>query len=120
MHEWLGIAFAIPLLVHLLLAWPWIVTACRRLFAPARRRDTVNALLNLSLFVTTTVVVVSGLVISQVSLPWLGVDTINDRVWRGMHNRWTTWMWWSVSAHIAMNWRWIAAASTRYLPRRAT
>ena len=68
-HEWLGIAFAIPLLVHLLLAWPWIVTATRRLFAPIRRRDTVNTLHNLSLFVTTTVVVVSGIVISQVSLP---------------------------------------------------
>ena len=117
-HEWLGVAFALPLLVHLLLAWPWIATAARRLLAPGRPRDAVNTALNVSLFVTTTVVVVSGIVISQVTLPWLGVDTINDRVWRGMHNRWTTWMWLSASAHIAMNWRWIATAALRYLPRR--
>jgi hypothetical protein len=118
LHEWLGIAFALPLLVHLLLAWPWIWTATRRLLSPGRTRDAVNTALNASLFITTTVVVVSGLVISQVSLRWLGVDTINDRVWRGMHNRWTTWMWLSVSAHIAMNWRWIGTAARSYLPRR--
>jgi len=118
-HEWLGLAFAVPVLLHLLLAWPWIATATGRLFAPHRRRDTVNALLNLALFVTTTVVVVSGVVISQVTLPWLGVHTINDRVWRRMHNGWTTWMWLCASAHLAMNWRWIATAAARYLPRRS-
>ena len=117
-HEWLGIAFGLPLLVHLLIAWPWISTATRRMLSPARTRDAVNTALNASLFITTTVVVVSGLVISQVSLRWFGVDTIDDRVWRLTHNRWTTWMWLSVSAHIAMNWRWIATASRSYLPRR--
>jgi len=117
-HEWLGIAFTVPLLVHLLLSWSWIAAATRRVFAPRRRRDTVNAVLNALLFITVTVVVVSGLVISQVSLPWLGVHTINDRAWRATHNQWTTWMWLTVSAHIAMNWRWIVNATRNYLLRR--
>ncbi len=115
-HEWLGIAMALVILVHLLLAWPWIETAMRRVTLPRRTRDTVNLALNVALFVTTTVVIVSGIVISQVAVPWLGVPTINDRVWRLMHNRWTTYMWWSASAHLAMNWRWISSAARRYLP----
>lgn len=119
-HEWLGIALAIPLLVHLLLAWSWIATAARRLRSPVRTRDTVNAVLNAALFVSAAVVVVSGLVISRVALPLLGVDTIDDRVWRGMHNRWTTLMMLSVGAHIAMNWRWIVKTTRRYLVRSDT
>jgi hypothetical protein len=116
-HEWLGLAFAVPVLVHSLLAWRWLATTTRRLFTPNRRRDTVNYILNVLLFITTTVVICSGIVISQVALPWLGVHTVDDRVWRTMHNRWTTWMWLAVSAHIAMNWRWIVAAARQYLPR---
>ncbi len=32
-HEWLGIALAGPVLLHLLLSWRWLVTATRRLLA---------------------------------------------------------------------------------------
>jgi len=116
-HEWLGLAFLLPVLVHLLLSWEWIAGAVRRAAAPRRMRDAVNLSLNLCLFVSTAVVIVSGVVISQAALPWLGVPTINDQVWRLMHNRWTTWMYVSAGAHIAMNWRWIATAARRYLVR---
>jgi predicted ferric reductase len=117
-HEWLGIAFTVPLLVHLLLSWSWIATATRRVLAPRRPRDTVNAVLNALLFTSGAVVVVSGLVISQVGLPWLGVSTIDDRTWRATHNQATTWMLIAVGAHIAMNWRWITTAAKNYLLRR--
>lgn len=117
-HEWLGIAITVPLLVHLLLAWSWIAAAARRLRQPRRPREVANSVLNAFLFVAATVVVVSGLVISQVALRQLGVATINDRAWRGMHNRWTTWLWIGASAHIAMNWRWIVTATRSYIPGR--
>ena len=85
-HEWLGVAFLVPMLVHLLLSWRWIVTAIKRAFSPPRLRDTVNLVLNLSLFVSTVGVIVSGLMISQVTLPRLGMATIDDHVWRETHN----------------------------------
>jgi hypothetical protein len=116
-HEWLGVVFLVPMLVHLLLSWGWIVTALRRSFSPARRRDTVNLLLNVSLFVTTAGVVVSGLVISQIALPALGIATIDDRVWRNTHNNWTDAMLLCVAAHAAMNLRWIIRVADPYLPR---
>jgi cytochrome b561 len=117
LHEWIGIAFLLPLLVHLLMSWRWIVTALRRALAPACWRDAANLALNTMLFISTTVVVVSGLVISQVALPWLGVGTIDDRTWRTTHNNWTDAMWLFVCAHVAMNWRWIAKVADRYIPK---
>ena len=51
-HEWIGVAFLLPLLVHLLLSWRWIVTALRHAFVPARWRDAVNLALNAVLFVS--------------------------------------------------------------------
>ncbi|HEV8408901.1 MAG TPA: DUF4405 domain-containing protein [Gemmatimonadaceae bacterium] len=116
LHEWFGVALILPVLVHLLLSWRWIVTALKRAFVPARRRDFVNLLLNAMLLVSTTVVVVSGLVISRVALPRMGVETIDDRVWRTTHNNWTDVMWVFICAHIAMNWRWIAKVADRFIP----
>jgi len=104
------------MLVHLLLSWRWIVTALRRTFAPVRRRDAVNLLLNASLFITTVGVIVSGLMISRVALPQLGLATIDDRVWRETHNNWTDAMLVSVAAHVAMNFRIIKVADP-YLPQ---
>jgi hypothetical protein len=104
------------MLVHLLLSWRWIVTAIKRTFAPARGRDAVNLLLNLLLFVTTTGVVVSGLMISQVALPALGIATVDDSVWRETHNNWTDMMLLCIAAHIAMNFRWIVRVADPFLP----
>lgn len=117
-HEWLAVAFFGLMLVHLLLSWRWIVTAIGRVVSPARLRDTVNLLLNVSLFVTTTGVIVSGLLISRVALPAVGIVTIDDRVWRETHNNWTDAMLVTVAAHIAMNFRWIINAVAPYLPRQ--
>ncbi len=116
-HEWLGVVFLLPTLAHLLLSWRWILTAIRRTLSPARPRDVVNLLLNASLFITTAGVVVSGLLISQVALPELGIATIDDRVWRNTHNNWTDAMLVSVAAHVAMNFRWIVRVADAYLPR---
>jgi 5-methylcytosine-specific restriction endonuclease McrA len=102
------------MLVHLLLSWRWIVTALRRTFSPARRRDTVNLVLNASLFITTAGVVVSGLLISRIALPKLGIATIDDRVWRETHNNWTDAMLACVAAHVAMNFRWIIRVAARH------
>lgn len=116
-HEWLGVVFLVPMLVHLLLSWRWIVTALRRTFSPARRRDAVNLLLNVSLFITTAGVIVSGLVISRIALPELGIATIDDRVWRDTHNNWTDAMLVIIAAHVAMNFRWIIKVADPYLPQ---
>jgi len=114
-HEWLGIALCIPVLLHLLLSWQWISNALRT-FWTARRRARVNLILNAILFVLIVIEIVSGVVISRVALPFFGVTTINDRAWRLLHNLSANWTLASIGVHIAMNWR-LILSSLRVLPR---
>jgi len=109
LHEWIGIVFGLPVVVHLLLSWTWITGAIRRVFASAGSRARVNLLLNATLFVLIAVEIVSGVAISQVAGPSLGFATINDRSWRALHNQTLNLTHLVVGLHVAMNWQWIVA-----------
>jgi hypothetical protein len=108
-HEWLGIAFCVPVLLHLLLAWDWILKTGKGLLHGGWRKR-VNFALNTLLFVLTATAVVSGVAISQVALPSAGLNMVNDRSWRALHNLPLNWLLLIVGLHLAMNWSWIAAA----------
>lgn len=118
LHEIVGVTFCIPLLVHLLLSWQWIAAGVRRLFVSGTRRQRVNIVLNAVLFALTVVMLVAGLMISQVVLPALGIHTVDDSVWRIRHNTMVTWVHLSIGLHLAMNWRWIASMIGGRLPVR--
>ena len=113
LHEVVGIVFCVPLLLHLLLSWPWINTGARRLLVPGDRRARVNYVINALLFVFAVTVVVSGLVISRIALPAMGIPTVDDFAWRRLHNVTVTWMHIAIGLHLAMNWHWIVAATRR-------
>src|SRR5215467_4971340 len=70
-HEWLGLAMVGMVLAHLLLAWSWIASQSRRLFAWQSLRARINYLLNLSLFASVTAAIFSGILISQQAIPAL-------------------------------------------------
>ena len=71
-HEWLGIGLGAALLVHLTLHWDWVTRTTGRLL---RRdgRERFIWLVNLLLLVAMTLCVASGILISEVALPQLGV-----------------------------------------------
>jgi ABC-type transport system involved in cytochrome bd biosynthesis fused ATPase/permease subunit len=79
-HEWLALAFAGVLLVHLLLQWPWIATRTLRLLAPRARRGRANYLLNLGLFIAMVATIASGIMISEVALPAVGRPNIGGKI----------------------------------------
>src|SRR5579862_4250206 len=83
LHEWLGLAMVGMVLAHLLLAWSWIASQSRRLFAVQSARERINYFLNLSLFASVTAVIFSGILISQKAIPTL-TDTkaAPDMDWR--------------------------------------
>ena len=113
LHEVLGFIFFIPIIIHLLIAWPWIQETTGKFFKTASRRTKVNFFLNSVLFILMIVELVSGSVISQVVLPNLGIDTINDRSWRSAHNLPLNFVVLFAGLHIAINWEWIVAALKR-------
>lgn len=118
-HEWLGLCLAALLILHLLFSWRWISTATRRLGRPMPARFRINYLINVTLFVLVMLVIVSGVVISRVALPRLGVTMIEDRSWRALHNLTLNWLTLFTGLHLAMNWEWVARM-LRLGSRRAT
>ncbi|MFI5185652.1 MAG: DUF4405 domain-containing protein [Chitinophagales bacterium] len=107
MHELLGIIFFIPLIVHLLIAWPWIRKSFKQFFYKSTGRSRLNLFINAVLFLLVITEIVSGLAISQVTLPFAGIRTINDRTWRSVHNLTLNFTVLLMGLHIAINWEWI-------------
>lgn len=106
-HEWLGLCLAAVVILHLLFSWRWISTATRRLGRPMPARFRINYLINVTLFILVVLVTVSGVVISRVALPRLGVTMIEDRSWRALHNLTLNWLNLLTALHLAMNWEWV-------------
>jgi len=117
LHEWLGIALGLPLLVHLVLSWSWIHAATARFATQPSGRARANYVLNWLLFILIVIEVVSGSVISNVALPAIGVSTINDRAWRALHNQTLNFTLLLIGIHVAMNWKSFAADVHRYFWR---
>ena len=110
-----GMVFA-----HLLLAWSWIATQSRRLFAAQSARARINYFLNLSLFACVTAVIFSGILISQKAIPTLtGAKAAPDMDWRwdSLHNRFSQAVLMLSGFHLAINWDWALAAVQKVFRR---
>ena len=114
-HEWLGMAFAALVTVHLLVNWRWIVDTLRRIVTPGSRRTRTNALLNGTLFIFMALTVFSGLAISEVVLPLAGLEPSILRAWRQLHSLFATLSLVIVGLHLALNWNWVTAVVRKHL-----
>jgi hypothetical protein len=83
-HEITGIMFLMLLLMHLLFSWNWIKKMGPR-FKMAQWRIKLGYLVHWLLFLSISLQLASGLIISQFVLPYFGLPTINDWVWRELH-----------------------------------
>jgi len=117
LHEWLGIAFIAVLVLHLLLHWQWITGATLRWLRSLSWKVRLTYLVDAVLFITMTLVIFSGLMISEVALPLMGLTTSRNFAWRAIHSASSNGVLVLVSLHIALNWRWIVAVTQRLLPR---
>ena len=111
-HEWLGIGLGVVLLVHLTLHWDWVIGTTRRLLRPGGRERFVY-LVNLLLLVSMTLCIASGILISEVALPQLGITPAASSFWREMHGTTATLTLILVPVHVALRWRWIAGMARR-------
>lgn len=115
-HEWLGLALGIPVLVHLLLSWRWIARSSSRMVAGADLRLRINYLLNAVLFFLLVQEIVSGIAISQVALPAFGAAAVDDRSWRAVHNLYLNELVLVLGLHFAMNWVPLRTGLQSWLP----
>ena len=113
-HEWLGIAFGAAIVTHLLLHWQWLVEVTKRFFRPMPWGTRVNYILNSLLFVTVTLIIFSGLLMSEEALPLLGITLAGGRAWHGIHKLAADAALILVGLHVALHWKWIVNAFKRY------
>jgi len=116
-HEWIGIGLGVALLVHLTLHWEWVIRTTRKLLRRGGRERFVW-LVNLLLLVSMTLCIASGILISEVALPELGITLRAGPFWRQMHDTTATLTLILVPVHAALRWRWIVGVARRLSARR--
>ena len=116
-HEWLSLALTVAVLVHLLLHWNWIVFVTRRFLSKAPRRSRINYILNTLLFIDSTVIVFTGLMISEAVLPSFGIRLESSFLWGRLHDLSANLALFLIGLHLAFHWRWIVSTSKRYVTR---
>lgn len=114
-HEWLGITFAAGIITHLLLHWQWIVAISQRFLSNIPCQARLNYILNTLLFIDITLIIFSGLMISQVALPSLGLSLGAGGAWKGIHIFSANLSLALIGLHVALHWQWIVNAIKRYV-----
>ena len=89
-----------------------------RLVSP-RGHDKVIWVVNLALLVAMTLCIASGILISEVALPYLGIDVHGGPFWSRLHILTAEVTLGLVPVHVAVRWRWIVRVGRRLLTRRS-
>jgi len=113
-HEWLTIAGTAAILVHLLLNWNWIAGITRQFFKKTAWRARLGYILNWLLFLDGLLIVMSGLMISPIVLPSLGIQLSKSAFWSQLHALTTDWSIFLLGLHVALHWDWIVGVFRRY------
>lgn len=119
-HEWVSVLFIVPLLVHILLDWQWIVNITKRMFGRLPGEVRFNHIFDLVIFIMMTLALMTGFVISEAALPAIGIHVTIDPFWSMVHDLTANLTMVLIGVHLAMHWGWIVNAVKRYFGRKAT
>jgi hypothetical protein len=114
-HEWLSLAMIAALTVHLLLSWDWIVEISSRFLGKVGGQNRINYILNWLLFIDGTMIMISGILISEVALPAVGIQLPVGFAWRRLHDMSANIGLLLLGLHTALHWSWIVTAFNKYL-----
>ena len=114
-HEWLSLAMLAALTLHLLLSWDWIINISQRFMGKLGTQNRINYILNWLLFIDGTLLIVSGVMISEVAMPFLGIRLPEGFAWRRLHDMSANLGLLMLGLHTALHWSWIVNTFSRYL-----
>ena len=118
-HEWIGLALAVALPVHITLHWDWVLRTAKRLLGRLAGREKVRWILDFALIAAMTLCIASGILISRSALPSLGLTATRDPFWTGLHTTTADFTVAFVALHIALSCRWIFTVGRRIIGRGA-
>lgn len=114
-HEWLSIAFAACIVVHLLLHWEWIIGVAATLFTRIFHESRLNFAVDFLLFLDVILIMVSGLAISKAALPALGIRVPFSIVWKQIHGASAKVALLLTGVHCGLHAKWIGYNAKKYL-----
>lgn len=117
-HEWLGLSIGVLIVAHTVQHMDWILATSRRFFARMPFVNRLNWIMMVVLWTAFVSALVSGLVISNVVVPALGIPTSTSPWWLWLHATSASVTVIATAWHLALNWRWIVNTVTRRRPRR--
>ena len=113
-HEWVSVLFIVPLVIHILLDWKWVVSVTKRMFGRLPGEVRFNHVLDLIIFIMMTLALMTGFVISEAALPAMGINVTIDPFWSAMHDLTANLTMLLIGIHLAMHWGWIVSSFKRY------
>lgn len=114
-HEWLGLALAATLLVHILLHWNWIVTVGAKFFQKLWNTSRLNFIVNILLFSAFIAVTVSGIMISKTALSTLGIQLAGGGSWKMIHKTAADATLYLTGLHFALHWNWMVTMVKKHI-----
>jgi hypothetical protein len=114
-HEWLSVAFAGTLILHMVLHWDWVVNITIRFFRKLFHASRLNYIVDFVLLVAFVMVMLSGILISRSVLTVLGIQLAASPTWRFLHSTSADLVLWMVGLHFALHWKWIVSTCKRYV-----
>lgn len=114
-HEWLTLSMIVGMIVHLLINWDWIIEITRRFLGKLGGQTRINYILNWLLFIDGTLLMISGVMISEIAMPALGVNLQIGDGWSKLHDLSANAALILLGLHTALHWNWIVSTVMRYI-----
>jgi hypothetical protein len=117
-HEWVSFLYLVPFAIHLLLHWDWIIAVPKRLFSRLGTEHRFNVIWDSLLYILMLVVTLSGILVSEVAMPVLGIDIAPDGFWSMLHHQSSNLIMPILGIHLAVHWQWIVKISKKLFDRK--
>lgn len=119
-HEWLSLLFIVPLIIHLLLHWDWMMALPKNFVHRQSNKDRFNAIWDTLFYLVMLMATLSGFLVSEALLPQLGLPIDILPVWSKLHHDLGNLVMPMLGVHLALHWTWIKTMTKKMIQKRDT
>jgi hypothetical protein len=115
-HEWLGVALAAALIVHIFLHLDWISAVGLRFFKNLWQVSRLQFFVDIFIFIAFIVLITTGLMMSKSVLSTLGIQlAMTSRSVKMIHSTASNAAVLLAGVHLALHWSWIVCMVKKYV-----
>jgi hypothetical protein len=102
-HEWFGIALGVILILHLVMHWRWVVNVVKKFFKRSGLVQHLKLVLDVVGFAAFFTIIISGILMSKVVLPSLGLTALHSHSLKMIHVTATNLTIAMIAGHLLLN-----------------